>query len=225
MAVTAVAHQVDEDITFKGVTEIERQTGHKGNGFRIIRVNVENRCLNHLTDISTVRRRTGIQRVRGGEANLVVDNDTYRTANFIATRFRHVQGFLNHALPGHCGVTVDGNWQHFVAARLIKSVQTGTNRTDNYRAYNLKVRRVKRQRQVHQAAIGLEVRREAHVVFHVARAEVFFMFTGKLVEQVLRFFTQHVHQHVQTTTVRHPENHFAGAAVASVADHLFKHRD
>ncbi len=27
VAVTAVAHQVDEDITFKGVTEIERQTG------------------------------------------------------------------------------------------------------------------------------------------------------------------------------------------------------
>ena len=225
VAVTAVAHQVNEDITFKGVTEIERQTGHKGNGFRIIRVNVENRCLNHLTDISTVRCRTGIQRIRGGETNLVVDNDTYRTANFITTRFRHVQGFLNHALPGHCGVTVDGDWQHFVAARLIKSVQTGTNRADNYRAYNLKVRRVKRQRQVHQAAIGLEVRREAHVVFHVTRAEVFFMFTGKLVEQVLRFFTQHVHQHVQTTTVRHPENHFPGAAVASVADHLFKHRD
>lgn len=69
VAVTAVAHRVDEDITFKGVTEIERQTGHKGNGFRIVRVNVENRGLNHLTDISTVRRRTGIQRIRGGETN------------------------------------------------------------------------------------------------------------------------------------------------------------
>jgi hypothetical protein len=85
------------------------------------------------------------------------------------------------------------------------------------------VRRVKRQRQVHQTAFGFHIGREA-VVLHVAGAEVFFMFARELVEQVLRFFTQHVDQHVQTTAVRHAQHHFAGAAFACVADHLFEHR-
>ena len=63
------------------------------------------------------------------------------------------------------------------------------------------------------------------MVLHVAGAEMFFMFARKFVEQVLRFFTQHVDQYVQTTTVRHTQHHFTGAAVAGMADHLFEHRD
>ncbi len=50
------------------------------------------------------------------------------------------------------------------------------------------------------------------------------MFARELVEQVLRFFTQHVDQHVQTAAVRHAQHHFAGAAFACMADHLFEHR-
>ncbi len=225
MAVTAVAHQVDKDIAFEGITEIQRQTGNESNGFRVIRVNVENRRLNHLTDIGTVWRRTRIQRVGGGKANLVVDNDTHGTADFVTAGFRHVQGFLNHALAGNGGVAVDGNRQNFVAAWLVQTIQTGAYGTDNHRADDLQVRRVKRQRQVDQTAFGFHIGREAHVVLHVAGAEVFFMFARELVEQVLRFFTQHVDQHVQTATVRHAQHHFAGAAFACMADHLFEHRD
>ena len=51
------------------------------------------------------------------------------------------------------------------------------------------------------------------------------MLAGEFVEQILRFFTQNVNQHVQTTAVRHAEHHFTGAAFACVTDHLFEHRD
>ena len=34
VAVTAIAHQVDEDIAFEGITEIQRQTGNESNRFR-----------------------------------------------------------------------------------------------------------------------------------------------------------------------------------------------
>jgi hypothetical protein len=110
------------------------------------------------------------------------------------------------------GVAVDGDRQNFVAARLVQTIQTRAYGTDNHRADDFEVRRVKRQRQVHQAAFGFHIGREAHVVLHVTGAEVFFMFAGEFVEQVLRFFTQHVDQHVQTTAVRHAQHHFAGAA-------------
>ncbi len=56
VAVTAVAHQIDKDIAFKGITEVQRQTGHKSDGFRIVRIDVENRRLDHFTDIGAVRR-------------------------------------------------------------------------------------------------------------------------------------------------------------------------
>ena len=157
VAVTAVAYQVDEDITFKGVTEIERQTRHESDRFRVIRVHVENRRLNHLTDVGTVRCRTRIQRVRRSEAHLVVDNDANGTAHFVTTRFRHVQGFLNHALPGNCRITVNGDWQDFIAARLVQTIQTCTYGTDNHRANDFQVRRVKRQRQVYQTTFGFDI--------------------------------------------------------------------
>ena len=225
VAVTAVAHQIDEDIAFKGITEIQRQAGHESDRFRVIRVHVENRRLNHLTDVGTVRCRTRIQRVRRSEAHLVVDNDANGTAHFVTTRFRHVQGFLNHALPGYRRIAVDGDWQYFIAARLVQTIQACTYGADNHRANDFQVRRVKRQRQVYQTAFGFDIRREAHVVLHVTGAEVFFMFARKFVEQFLRAFAQYVNQNVQTTTVRHTQHHFTGTAVTSVADHLFEHWD
>ena len=225
VAVTAVAHQVDEDIAFKGVTEVQRQASHESDRFRIVGIHVENRCLDHFTNIGTVRGRTRIQRVGSGETHLVVDNDAYGTADFVTARFGHVQGFLNHALAGYRGVAVNGDRQNFVAARFVETIETSADGADNHRADDFQMRRVKRQRQVHQAAFGFHIGREAHVVLHVTGAEVFFMFTGELVEQVLRFFTQHVDQHVQTSAVRHTQHHFAGAALTRVADNLFQHRD
>ena len=54
VAVTAVAHQVDEHIAFKGVTEVQRQTGDESNGFRVIRIHVEDWRHHHLTDIGAI---------------------------------------------------------------------------------------------------------------------------------------------------------------------------
>ena len=139
VAMTAVAEEVNEHIAFKGITEVQRQTGNESNGFRVIRVNVEDWRLHHLTDVGAVRGRTRVQRVRGGKAHLVVDHDANGTAHFITTRFRHVQGFLNHALPGYRRITVNGDWQHFVAAWLVQTIQTRTHGTDNHRANDFQV--------------------------------------------------------------------------------------
>ena len=157
MAVTAVAHQIDENIAFEGIAEIQRQTSDERDRFRIVGIDVENRRLHHFTDVGAVRGRTRIQRVRGREAHLVVDNDAHGTAHFVTAGFRHVQGFLNHALTGDGGVAVDSDRQNLVAARLVQTIQTGAYGTDNHRADDLEVRRVKRQRQVHQTAFGFHI--------------------------------------------------------------------
>ncbi len=139
VTVTTVAEQVDQHVTLEGITEVQRQTGDECHGFWIISVHVENWRLNHLTNVGTVWRRTRIQRVRGGEAHLVVDHDANGTAHFVTPRFGHVQGFLNHTLTGDRRIAVNGDWQHFVAARLVETIQTRTHGTDNHRAHDLEV--------------------------------------------------------------------------------------
>ncbi|MNT04227.1 hypothetical protein D3C72_1387970 [compost metagenome] len=127
MPMATVADQIDHHVTFEGVTEIQRQAGHKGHRFRIVSIYVEDRRLHHLGDVSTIFGRTRIQRVGGSETNLVVDHDTHRAAHFVAASLRHVQGFLNHALAGNGGITVDGDWQYHIAARFVQTVTTSTN--------------------------------------------------------------------------------------------------
>ncbi|CSA39461.1 Uncharacterised protein [Vibrio cholerae] len=63
------------------------------------------------------------------------------------------------------------------------------------------------------------------MIFHITCAPAFAMFTGKLIKQILRFFTQNVDQHVQATAVRHPNHHFTHATGTRVTDHLFGHRN
>ncbi len=86
VTMTAIADQIDKHITLKGVAIVERQTGHKRDRFRIVSIDVENRCQHHFADIGAVRGRTRIFRVGGGEANLVVDDDANGTAHFITAR-------------------------------------------------------------------------------------------------------------------------------------------
>lgn len=186
MAVTAVAEEVNEHVALKGVTEVQRQTGNESNGFRVIRVYVEDWRLNHFTDVGAVR----VERASSGLEVVkptVVDYDANGTAHFITTRFRHVQGFLNHALPCDCRITVNGDWQHFIAARLVQTIQTRTHGTDNHRADDFRCDGLNASA-VNLTALGFDIRREAHVVLHVTGAEVLFMFTRKFVEQILRFY-------------------------------------
>ncbi len=50
------------------------------------------------------------------------------------------------------------------------------------------------------------------------------MLTGELVKQILWLFTQHVDQHVETTTVRHTQYDFTGTAFTGVTNHFAQHR-
>ncbi len=120
---------------------------------------------------------------------------------------------------------MDSDRQNLIAARRIEAIETRAHRAHDDRADDFKMRRVERQRQMHQAAFGFDVGREAHMVLHVAGAEMIFMLAGELVEEILRLFAQHVDQHVQATAVRHTQHHFARAALAGVTDHFAQHRD
>ena len=52
---------------------------------------------------------------RGGEADLVVDDDVDGAAGAIAFELRKIERFRHHALAGERGVAVDEHGQHLAA--------------------------------------------------------------------------------------------------------------
>ena len=78
---------------------------------------------------------------------------------------------------------------------------------------------------MHLSPFCHEVRRETLMVFHITGTQMIFVFTGKLIKQIRRFFTEQVNQNVQTTTVCHAQHHFAGVLFTGMTNQVFQHRN
>ena len=105
------------------------------------------------------------------------------------------------------------------------AIHPRTHRTDDHRVNDLEVGRVERQRQMHVATWGREIRGEAHVVLHITGAPGFPMLAGELVEQVLCAFAKHVDQHVEAAAVGHADDGLFAALLTGATDQLLEHGD
>ena len=157
-------------------------------------------------------RAARVARVGRREADLVVDDDVDRAAGVVAARLRHVEAFLDHALPRDGGVAVDQDRQHLVAracrragagARAREPSTTGLtiSRCDGL---NASVRCT--------GPPGVDhVRREALVVLDVAGGQLLRRLAFELREQVRRHLAQHVDEHVEPAAMRHADHDLAHA--------------
>ena len=97
MAAAAVADQVDDDVLVELLAEVEGELGDPHAGLGVVAVDVEDRRLDHPGDVGGVERRARRRR-RGGEADLVVDDDVDRAAGAVAAQLRQVQRLGDDAL-------------------------------------------------------------------------------------------------------------------------------
>ena len=114
---TAVADYVHHDVATEALAIVHRELRAVKYGFRVVRVHVENRYLDHLRDIGAVKRRPRF----GGrcrKADLVIDDDVKRAACGIAFKLRKVQGFGHHPLPRKRRVTVQDDRHDALARRI-----------------------------------------------------------------------------------------------------------
>ena len=218
MAKLAVADDVEDDVLLEFHAVVERDLRRQHHGFRIIGIDVQDRCFDHLDDVRAVQGRACIARVRGGETDLVVDHDMHRAARMVATGLRQIQRFHDHALAGESGIAVHQDRQHLRALRVAAAIHAGLDGTFDHRVDDFQVRRVERQRQVDRAACGGDVRREALMVLHVAGRQVVAMLAFEFFEQFLWRLAQGVHQHVQAAAVGHADNDFLHAFFAGALD-------
>ena len=224
VAELAEADDVDHHVLLELLAELDRQRGDQGHGLGVVAIDVEDRRLDHLEDVGAVQRRAVVARVGGGEADLVVDDQVHRAARAVAAGLREVEHFLVDALAGHGGVAVDQHRQHLVLVGVAATDLAGIHRTLDHRVDDLEVRGVERERQVHRAARGHHVAREAHVVLHVAGGEVGGGLALELREQHRGRLAQGVDEHVETAAVGHADHAFLHAQTAGDADQLV-HRD
>jgi hypothetical protein len=101
--------------------------------FHGVSVNMENRGVNALSDISAVSTRSSLVR-SGGKSNLVVDYDVNGTSNVIVFKGLHLEGLLNNSLTSEGCVTMDLDWNHTSSVGLISTEEmllSASSATDN----------------------------------------------------------------------------------------------
>ena len=158
MPVAPVADHVDDDVFVERLTEAEREARRPGAGLGVVTVDVEDRRLHHLGDVGRVHGAAG-SLGRGGEAELVVDDDVDRAARAVARESGEVERLGDHALSSECSISVQQDRQdreRFARAVLEfgsapplapKRVLAGTGHADHHRVDCFEVRRVRRHGQ------------------------------------------------------------------------------
>ena len=99
VAVLAIADEVDHDVVAESLAVGHREPNTMDRGLGILGVHVEDRYLDHLGDVAAVERRARLGG-RGGEADLVVDDDVQRAAGRVPTQLREIQGLRHDPLAG-----------------------------------------------------------------------------------------------------------------------------
>ena len=120
MTAAPIADEVDDDVLVEGRPVLVGAVGGPGDRLGVVGVDVEDRHLQPLGQVGGVGGRAGGGRP-GGEADLVVDDDVHGAAGAVGGQLAHIEGLVDHALPGEGGVAVHEHRHDHVAPRSYSS--------------------------------------------------------------------------------------------------------
>ncbi len=153
----AEANDVQHHIFFERHAVVQSHLCGKYYGLRIVAIDVQYRRFHHLHNVCTEHAGSHVTWVRGGETDLVVDDDVYRTTRGVTTRLCQSKGFLVDALAAKCRVSVHQHRQHLRALWISTAVHARTHRAFHHRVHDFKMRWVECQRQMHRTTGGADV--------------------------------------------------------------------
>ena len=183
VAATAIANEVDNNVLAEFIAEVQGELSNEKYGLWIVRVDVENRRLNHARNVCTVLGGASIVLPACREADLIVNDYVNCAASRVSAGLRHLESLHNHALARESRITVNDYRKHFGAVFIASANLTRAYRALDNRGYDLEMRWIKRHRHVDFAARGHNVRRKALVVLHIAGALID-RFTLEFVEKL-----------------------------------------
>ena len=114
MPVTAITHDIDDDITSKALTEIESKFGDVKHIHGRVAIHMEDGRLDHLRDVGAVDGRAGILR-SGREPDLVIYDDVDRAAGAVAEKLGKIECLGDTPLPCKGSVTMNEDGDDGVA--------------------------------------------------------------------------------------------------------------
>ena len=156
MAEAAVTEHIDNHVLLELLPEFRRDTGDVNHSLRIIAVDVEDRRLDRLGDVGTVRPGPRVHRI-GGEADLVVDDEVDHPAGAVALQTGQIEHFRHQPLPREGSIAVDQDRHHLGAILVGEAVLLGAGLTHHHRVDGLEVRRIGVERQVHGLTVEFTV--------------------------------------------------------------------
>ena len=228
MTATAVADHVDDDVFVELLSELVGQLGDSHAGLGVVSVDVEDRCLDHACHVGGVDRGARGGR-RGGETDLVVDNHVDRAARAVAAQLGEVERLGHDTLTCERGVTVQQQRQDGVGRALqVQPVLLGACDALQNRVDGLEVGGVGSQVDLGLGTVlGDEHALGAEVVLHVARAldRRGVLRALELPEDLAVGLARDVGQHVEASTVRHPDTDLVHALTGGAAQDPVEHGD
>ena len=236
VSVAPVPHEIDDDIGVEFLAIHHREPDGREARFRIVRIHVNDGCVEAFREIAGIVGRSRLARLRC-EADLVVENQMDRAAGRIATEPREVERLGHDALAGERRIAVQQHRQRDdgVVAR-VRSVAIGlisARASLDDGVHRFEVARIGRQRYGDVLAVrGSVYALGAVMVFHVASAGVpalglrgfLAMPALELLQDGFVRYVDHMGQHVEAATVRHPDDCLARAVCRGELDREVEHR-
>ena len=214
----AITDDVDHHILVEGLAIFDRNLGYQRHRFRIVTIDVEDRCIDHLEDVSAVMTGAIVTRVGCSEAHLVVDHDVQRTPYAVTARLREIEHFLVDTLASHRRIAVNEDGHHLLLAAFTAPYLAGIDRTFDHRIDDFQVRRIESQRQMARASRRGHIGGEAHVVLDIARRQIALFLAFEFLEQHRRGLAQGIDQHVEAATVGHANHNLINTKRTATAD-------
>ena len=228
MAEAAIAPHIDHDVAPESVAVFDRQLAGEGNRFGIVAIDVQDRRLDALCDIRGIRARPR-ELGRGGEADLVVDDEVNAAAGVVAAHARQAETLPHDALARKGGIAVDQYGKDlFVLLQIVADRLLGARLAEHDRIDRFEMRGVGDQRHMHRNPVEFAVGAGAEMVFDVARtADIVGIGAAarKFVEDDLVGLGHHVREDVQAAAMGHPVDDLARARLAAIFDDRFQSRD
>ena len=228
MAEAAIADHVDHHILVEQLAEFGGDARGMHHGFRIVAIHMEDRRLHHQGDIGAIGRGARIDR-RGGEADLVVDDEMDGAAGAEALGAGSGETFRHHALAREGGIAMDQQRQHRGAGLGVAQLMLlGARLAQHHRIDDFQMRGIGGQRQMHLVAVEFAVGGGAQMIFDVARAFDFGRIGGaalEFMEQLAIGLAHHIDQHIQAAAMGHAQHDFLHAQLAAALDDLLQRRN
>ena len=223
----AVGDEVDDDVLMEGLAELEGEACHSEDRLGIVAVDVEDRGLHHARHVGGVDARAAVAR-RGGEADLVVDDDVHGATGAVALQLGEVERLGHHSLAGKRGISVQEQRQDVERAIarelvLLRAHDALENRVDGFEMRGV-------GGDVHERLVPVDAAvgpARAQVVLHIAGAlhGLVAVVALELGEDLRVGLAGDIGEDVEAATMRHADGDLDDVITRCGGEDLVEQRD